>query len=165
MEQDTTVSRAAAMSAAHEVQYSGSAVVAVTAEKTSLRTAIAVLRTVRRTTMYCLPEIGIQWRYNYNMTEELLEITEQDDHDFQNPLPQMDDEETRWLILKYGRFNGCAGIALYRIEEVSMKKYRKWRDSEDHEVEELTDSDLMNKLDENAFLEDLHTQYFTKPVR
>ena len=92
------------------------------------------------------------------MTEELLEITEQDDHDFQNPLPQMDGQETRWLILKYGRSNGCAGIALYRIEEVSMKKYRKWKDSEDHEIEELTDSDLMNKLDENAFLEDLYTE-------
>ena len=92
------------------------------------------------------------------MTEELLEFSEQDDHDYQNPLPQMNDEETRWLILKYGRFNGCAGIALYRMDNVSMKKYRKWKDSEDHEIEELTDLDLMAKLDDNAFLEDLYTE-------
>jgi hypothetical protein len=47
-----------------EELYSRSAVAAVTVEKTLLRTASAVLRTVRRITTYCLLEIGIQWRFN-----------------------------------------------------------------------------------------------------
>lgn len=81
------------------------------------------------------------------MRNSALSIEEQSPEDYTEENPEYNDEYEHWIIVHTTRdVNGDAAIDVFLSDELSVDRYKSFKESEYRTVEHLTDAELAARL-------------------